>query len=148
MNLTEITKRAGSERTKRRVGRGRASGKGKTSGRGHKGYGSRAGSGTRGMAEGGQMPMFRRIPKRGFTNALFRKTYSVVNLCALEERFEAGAHVTAQALLECGLIRSLRHPVKVLGNGTLTKKLVIDAAKFSKSAQEKIQAVGGEARVV
>lgn len=93
------------------------------------------------------MPTFRRLPKRGFSNAQFTTRYSVVNIAALEERFEPGAHVTSQSLLETGLIRSLRHPVKILGDGTLTKMLVVDATKFSKSAREKIQAAGGEARL-
>ena len=99
------------------------------------------------MQEGGQMPTFRRLPKRGFSNARFTTRYSVVNVVSLETRFESGAHVTPQALLDVRLIRNLRYPVKILGNGTLTKKLIIDAAKFSRSAVEKIQAAGGEARV-
>jgi hypothetical protein len=93
------------------------------------------------------MPIFRRLPKRGFTNAPFKKVYSVVNIGDLEARFEGGAHVTPQALKEQGLIRHLRHPVKILGEGELTKKLKIDAAKFSRTALEKINAVGGEARI-
>ncbi len=94
------------------------------------------------------MPTFRRLPKRGFTNAQFTTRYSIVNVASLEERFEAGAHVTPQSLLEVGLIRNLRHPVKILGNGTISKKLVVDAAKFSKTALEKIGAAGGETRVI
>lgn len=148
MNLTEITKKAGGHRRRRRVGRGRSSGCGKTSGRGHKGAGSRSGNSRRGMAEGGQMPTFRRLPKRGFSNALFRKVYSVINVADLEQRFEAGAHVTPTALVEAGLIRNLKYPVKVLGEGELTKKLTVDAAKFSGKAEEKIKGAGGEARVV
>ena len=93
------------------------------------------------------MPTFRRIPKRGFSNAKFATRYSIVNVESLESRFESGAHVTPQSLREVGLIRNLRLPVKVLGNGALTKKLTVDAAKFTKSALEKIQAAGGEARV-
>lgn len=93
------------------------------------------------------MPTFRRIPKRGFSNARFATRYSVVNIGSLESRFEAGAHVTPQSLLEAGLIRNLRSPVKVLGTGALTRGLTVDAAKFSKSAVEKIQAAGGEARI-
>jgi large subunit ribosomal protein L15 len=99
------------------------------------------------MQEGGQMPTFRRIPKRGFSNARFTTRYSVVNIGSLESRFEAGTHVTPQSLLEAGLIRNLRYPVKVLGTGALTRGLTVDAAKFSKSAVEKIQAAGGEARI-
>lgn len=92
------------------------------------------------------MPTFRRIPKRGFSNVQFTVRYSVVNVASLEERFAAGAHVTPQAMAEAGLIRSAKHPVKVLGHGDLKKKLLVDAAKFSSSALEKIKAAGGEAR--
>jgi len=94
------------------------------------------------------MPVFRRVPKRGFSNAKFRIRFAVVNIGSLEERFDAGAHVTPQTLLEAGLVRNLRDPVKVLGDGTLTKKLVVDAARYSDSAMEKIKAVGGEARTI
>ncbi len=148
MNITEITKLAGADKRPRRVGRGRGSGCGKTCGRGHKGFGQRSGSRQLGMKEGGQMPTFRRMPKRGFSNAQFTTRYCVVNVALLEERFEAGSHVTQQSLLEAGLIRNLRFPIKILGTGELKKKLVVDAAKFSKTAMEKIGAAGGEARVV
>ena len=148
MDIAQLTKLAGADRRPKRVGRGRGSGHGKTSGRGHKGSGQRAGWRLRALKEGGQMPMFRRIPKRGFSNARFQTRYSVVNVGALEEWFDGGAHVTPQTLLEAGLIRNLRAPVKILGQGTLTKKLVVDAAKYSESAVEKIKATGGEARVV
>ncbi|MHC5110126.1 MAG: 50S ribosomal protein L15 [Planctomycetota bacterium] len=148
MNITEITKQAGADRRRRRVGRGRGSGHGKTCGRGHKGAGQRSGASRFNMREGGQMPTFRRLPKRGFSNALFKVRYSVVNVEALEGRFEAGAHITAQALVEAGLIRNTRMPVKVLGNGGLSKKLTVDAAKFSKSAQEKIESAGGTVNLV
>ena len=148
MNITEITKLAGADRRRKRIGRGEGSGWGKTSGRGDKGGGQRAGWGLRGMQEGGQMPTFRRIPKRGLNNAQFEKLYSIVNVASLEAKFDAGAHVTAQVLKESGLIRSLALPVKILGQGELTKKLTIDAAKFSEAALEKIKAAGGEAKVV
>ena len=92
------------------------------------------------------MPMFRRIPKRGFSNVQFTVRFSVVNVADLEVRFQTGDHVTPQSLVEAGLIRNLRHPVKILGHGSLSKKLVDDAAKYSRSAMEKIQAAGGEAR--
>jgi large subunit ribosomal protein L15 len=92
------------------------------------------------------MPTFRRMPKRGFSNAKFRTIYTVVNVGALDSKFESGTHVTPQLLKEAGLIRNLRYPVKVLGDGPLTKKLTVDAAKYSKSALEKIQAAGGEAK--
>ena len=147
MNITEITKRAGRHRRRKRIGRGRGSGSGGTSGRGHKGAGSRSGNRRLMMKEGGQMPAFRRMPKRGFSNAQFRTIYNIVNVDALEDRFESGAHVTPVALVEAGLIRNLKYPVKVLGDGNLTKKLMIDAAKFSKQAEEKIKAAGGEARI-
>ena len=147
MDITEITKLVGAAKRRRRVGRGRGSGHGKTAGRGHKGYGQRAGSNDRGLREGGQMPTFRRLPKRGFSNAQFTTRYSVVNVADLETRFEAGAHVTLQSLREVGLVRNARYPVKILGEGTLTKKLVVDAAKYSRTAAEKIKAAGGEARV-
>ena len=93
------------------------------------------------------MPTFRRMPKRGFSNVRFAKRFSVVNVGALDERYEAGAHVTPQSMLEAGLIRNLQLPVKILGDGPLTKKLTVDAAKFSRSAMEKIQSAGGQARV-
>jgi large subunit ribosomal protein L15 len=148
MELVEITKQAGRNKRRRRVGRGAGSGKGKTAGRGHKGCGSRAGWTMRGMAEGGQMPLFRRIPKRGFSNARFRRVFEVVNVGDLEARFEAGARVGPQSLREAGLVRRARADVKILGGGELTKKLVVEASKFSKSAVEKITKAGGEANVV
>ena len=144
MELTEVLKRAGAHKRRRRIGRGRGSGHGKTCGRGHKGAGSRAGAKRRSMTEGGQMPLFRRLPKRGFSNFAFRTVYSIVNVRDLEDGFEPGAHVTAESLLEAGLIRNLRHKVKVLGDGQLTKEFKVVAAKFSKQAAEKIKAAGGE----
>jgi large subunit ribosomal protein L15 len=148
VEIADITKLAGAHKKRRRIGRGNGSGWGKTAGRGHKGCGSRAGWRRRGMAEGGQMPLFRRIPKRGFNNYNFTTRYNVVNVKDLEERFEAGAHVTAAALLQCGLIRNKKLGVKVLGFGDLTKKLTVEAAKYSKQAAEKIAAVGGEAKTI
>ncbi len=147
MNITEITKIAGGHKRRKRVGRGNGSGSGKTCGRGHKGFGQRSGSKTRGQSEGGQMPMFRRLPKRGFNNANFTIRYSVVNVESLEERFESNAHVTPQSLIEVGLVRNLRFPVKVLGTGELKKKLNVDVAKYSDSAKQKIEAAGGKATV-
>ncbi len=147
MRIDEITKLAGRHKRRKRIGRGPGSGHGKTSGRGSKGGGSRSGWKQRGLAEGGQMPLFRRIPKRGFNNYNFRITYSVVNVGELEQRFEAGSHVTPQALVEVGLVRRLDQAVKILGDGTLTKKLTVEAGKFSKQAEEKIKAVGGEVRI-
>ena len=147
MDIAEITKLVGSRVGCKRIGRGRGSRQGKTCGRGNKGAGQRAGNRKRSLQEGGQMPTFRRLPKRGFNNARFTTRYEVVNVGLLETRYEAGAHVTLQSLREVGLIGTLRLPVKILGEGTLTKKLTVDAAKFSKSAVEKILATGGEAKV-
>jgi large subunit ribosomal protein L15 len=148
MNLADITKKAGGQKKRKRVGRGHGSGRGKTSTRGHKGAGSRAGSGGATLLEGGQMPLFRRIPKRGFSNAPFRTEYAIVNVSELEARFEAGTHVTAQAMHEAGLIRNFRLPVKVLGQGAISKKLDVEAGKFSKSAEEKIKTAGGTVKTV
>ena len=147
MHIAEITKRAGADRRPKRVGRGEGSGSGKTSGRGTKGCGARSGWKQRSLREGGQMPTFRRMPKRGFSNAQFETRYNVVNVEALETTYPAHFHVTPQALRESGLIRNLRMPVKILGQGALTKQLTVDAAKFSRSAMEKIKQAGGEARV-
>jgi large subunit ribosomal protein L15 len=144
MELTEILTRAGSHKRRKRIGRGTGSGSGKTCGRGHKGAGSRAGAKKLMMREGGQMPLFRRLPKRGFSNFTFRTEYGIVNVGDLESRFDSGTHVTAETLLEAGLVRNLRHKVKVLGDGELSKKLKVEAAKFSKRAEEKIKAAGGE----
>ena len=144
MQIAEITKLAGRHKRRKRFGRGPGSGLGKTCGRGHKGGGSRAGWKQRGMAEGGQMPLFRRLPKRGFNNYNFQTRYSVVNVGSLEERFEAGTEVTPALMVEAGLVRNLQLGVKVLGDGKLTKRFKICAAKFSKQAVEKIQAAGGE----
>lgn len=143
MNITEVTKAAGAHRRRKRVGRGEASGLGKTSGRGNKGCGARAGWRQRVLSEGGQMPIFRRLPKRGFSNFAFRTSYQVVNVGTLEERFEAGAHVTAATLAAAGLIESADGPLKILGDGELRKKLTIEAERFSEQAVTKIQAVGG-----
>ncbi|MCH8149389.1 MAG: 50S ribosomal protein L15 [Planctomycetes bacterium] len=147
MNITQITQLAGKQKSRKRVGRGRGSGMGKTCGRGHKGQNSRPSAGGRMLNEGGQMPTFRRIPKRGFSNAKFRTRFSTVNVSKLEERFETGAHVTPQALLEVGLIRNLRFPIKILGDGELKKKLTVDAAKYTGTAKDKIEKAGGEARI-
>jgi large subunit ribosomal protein L15 len=145
MELSEILKQAGRHKRRKRRGRGVGSGLGKTAGRGHKGAGSRAGAQKVTLTEGGQMPLIRRLPKRGFSNAQFATRYNIINVGDLESRFENGAHVTPEAYLEAGLIRNLRHKVKVLGDGELTKKLKVEAAKFSAKAAEKIKAAGGEA---
>ena len=148
MELAEITKLAGRSRKRRRIGRGPGSGHGKTSGRGHKGGGSRSGWRLRGMAEGGQMPLFRRVPKRGFNNAKFATRFNIVNLYDLETCFDSGANVTPAALFEAGLIRRRRLAVKVLGAGSLSKVLTVEAAGFSRQAKEKIEAAGGTVKQV
>lgn len=145
MDLTKVTKAAGAHRRKKRVGRGIGSGHGKTCGRGTKGSGARAGGEIRRLTEGGQMPLFRRLPKRGFSNAKFRAEVSIVNVSQLHEAFEDGARVTREALKEAGLIRSADGIVKVLGNGELGKKLTVEVDRFSAQAAQKIQAAGGTA---
>ena len=148
MELSEITQKAGRHKRRRRVGRGRGSGMGKTSTRGHKGSWARAGGGPRPMTEGGQMSIARRIPKRGFNNAQFRTLWSIVNVGDLQERFEDSAHVTPESLVEAGLIRNRKRPLKVLANGELTRKLTVEAQQFSAAAAEKITGAGGEVRVI
>lgn len=147
MRLHTLSPAPGSRRPRKRVGRGPGSGHGQTSGRGDKGQKARSGPRLRPWFEGGQMPLTRRLPKRGFTN-VFRKTYALVNLRTLEQRFEAGSAVTPQVLLERGLIAALRDGVKVLGEGSLTKALTVQAHRFSRSAAEKIAAAGGTAVVI
>lgn len=150
MMIHDITVQVGKHKRRKRIGRGPGSGHGETSGRGIKGAGSRSGwSGSiRASREGGQMPLFRRVPKRGFSNAKFRTDYVVVNLRALESRFQAEAQVDAKSLMAAGLISTLNMPVKVLGTGELTKKLHVTAAKFSASAVEKITKAGGTVTVL
>ncbi len=143
----EITCIAGKKKARRRVGRGTGSGHGKTSGRGHKGAGSRAGSTAVTLYEGGTMPLFRRLPKRGFSNFKFARNYEIVNVSQLE-RFEDGAVIGLQQLSDAGLVGGLKSTVKILGSGELTKKLEVTAHKFSKSAEQKIAASGGNARVI
>ncbi|AAM25417.1 large subunit ribosomal protein L15 [Caldanaerobacter subterraneus subsp. tengcongensis MB4] len=147
MRLHDLKPAEGSTKKKKRVGRGIGSGHGKTSGRGHKGQNARSGGGVRPGFEGGQMPLTRRIPKRGFTN-IFKKEYAIVNVGTLEERFEDGAEITPEVLIEKGIIKDVKDGVKILGDGELTKKLTVKAHKFSQSAVEKIQAVGGKAEVI
>ncbi|MFA5523673.1 MAG: 50S ribosomal protein L15 [Tissierellales bacterium] len=135
----------GSKKTKR-LGRGTGSGQGKTAGRGQKGQKSRSGGGVRPGFEGGQMPLYRRLPKRGFTN-IFAKTFAIVNLDDLNI-FEDNAVVTPELLIQVGLIRKLEDGVKILGDGELSKKLTVKAQKFSKTAAEKIEANGGKVEVI
>lgn len=146
MKLHELQPTEGSRKERNRVGRGSSSGNGKTSGRGQKGQKARSGGGVRLGFEGGQTPLFRRLPKRGFTN-VNRKEYAVVNLDTLN-RFEDGAEVTPVALVEAGIVKNEKAGIKVLGNGELTKKLTVKAAKFSKSAEEAIIAAGGSIEVI
>ena len=147
MKLHELKPAAGSTKKRKRVGRGESSGLGKTSGRGANGQNSRSGGGTRPGFEGGQMPLIRRIPKRGFNN-IFRVDYSVVKLEDLN-RFEDGAEITPELLTEARLVRKLeKGGVKILGNGSIDKKLTVKAHKFTQSATEKIEAAGGKAEVI
>ena len=148
MMIHEITEKVGKYKTRKRIGRGHGSGSGKTSGRGHKGAKSRSGYSRRPAFEGGQMQYFRRIPKRGFTNADFKTIYHIVNLAAIAERFKKGATVDATSLVEAGLIRNFKNPVKILGNGDLSIALNITADKFSASAVQKIEAAGGSVTVI
>ena len=146
MKLSELSPAAGSVREAYRKGRGAGSGNGKTGGRGHKGQKARSGGKVRAGFEGGQMPLVRRVPKRGFIN-VFAKPLTAINLAVLN-RFEDGAVVDAAALIEMGVISECPNGLKVLSNGTLTKKLTVKAAAFSESAKEKIEQAGGKAEVV
>lgn len=143
MMIHEITAKVGKKPSRKRIGRGEASGQGGTAGRGHKGAKSRSGFSRRPAFEGGQMPLTRRLPKRGFSNINYRTEFHIVNLRDLEAKVENGATIDATSLAKLGLIRNDHQPLKVLGDGELTKKLKITAAKFSKSAREKIEKAGG-----
>ena len=143
MMIHEITVQAGKHKKRMRVGRGESSGKGKTCGRGTKGSGARTGGEIPFGTEGGNMPLFRRLPKRGFNNNYFRQRFSIVNVSDLERHFEAGATVDASALIAKGLVRDEKYPVKVLGDGELSKKFTVVAGKFTQQAAEKITKAGG-----
>jgi len=143
----EITSLVGKHKPRRRVGRGTGTGHGKTCGRGHKGGGSRAGSTSVTLHEGGQMPLFRRLPKRGFSNYKFAIRCEIVNVSQLE-RFQDGADVGIEQLSTAGLIGSAKSKIKILGKGDLTKKLRVTAHKFSKTAEQKIVSSGGTAKVI
>jgi large subunit ribosomal protein L15 len=146
MKLHELRPANGSTKAKKRVGRGTGSGLGTTSGRGNNGQGQRSGGGVRPGFEGGQMPLFRRLPKRGFHN-MFSKSWSIINVEDLN-RFDANTEITPEFLLEIGLISKLNDGLKVLGNGELTKPFTVKAQKFTQSAIEKIEAAGGKAEVI
>ena len=147
MKLNELKPAAGSSEKAWRKGRGPGSGNGKTAGKGHKGQNARSGGGVRPGFEGGQIPMYRRLPKRGFTNDMFKKVYAVINVADLD-RFEEGTEVTVETLIAEGIIKDVKSGVKVLGNGEITKKLTVKANVFSASAKEKIEAAGGKTEVI
>ena len=147
MKLHELKSNIGVTHAKKRVGRGPASGLGKTCGRGQKGQKARSGASINPVFEGGQLPLYRRLPKRGFTNAKFKTTYAVINLSDLN-RFEDGTVVTPALLKDTGLVKKQFDGVKVLGNGKLEKKLTVQANKFSDSALEKIKEAGSKAEVI
>ena len=146
MKLHELSPAPGSVKDVKRIGRGHGSGNGKTAGKGHKGQKARAGRGMRAGFEGGQMPLHRRIPKRGFNN-IFATPYVAINVAALN-RFEDGAVVNTEALLNAGIINKAPYGVKILGNGKIEKKLTVQVAAFSESAKAKIEAAGGKAEVI
>ena len=147
MKLHELSPAKGSAKAAWRKGRGPGSGNGKTAGKGHKGQNARSGGGVRPGFEGGQLPLYRKLPKRGFNNYRFGKQYTIVNVDALN-RFEDGAVVDADALLAAGVISKVLDGIKVLGEGEVAKKITVKAAVFSAAAKEKIEAVGGKTEVV
>ena len=147
MKLHELSPRAGALKQPKRKGRGQGTGNGKTAGRGHKGQNARAGGGVRPGFEGGQMPLYRRVPKRGFNNKIFTKVFAHVNVEDLN-MFDDGAVVSYAQLKEKGLVNKLYDGVVILGNGELSKKLTVEAERFSKSAVQKIEAVGGKVKVI
>jgi len=147
MKLHELSPVPGSTKERKRIGRGPASGQGKTAGKGHKGQKARAGRGMQIGFEGGQMPLQRRIPKRGFNN-IFRKEFAIVNLASLEKVFNDGDTVTIEALIANGLVKKTLDGVKVLGNGEISKRLTVQVNAYSETAKSKIEAAGGKAEVV
>lgn len=147
MKLHELSPAEGSKKAVKRIGRGPASGQGKTAGKGHKGQKARAGRGMRPGFEGGQMPLQRRIPKRGFNN-IFAKEIAAVNVSVLDKAFEDGAVVDVNALIEKGLVKKALDGVKILGNGEISKKLTVKVNAYSDSAKQKIEAAGGKAEVI
>jgi large subunit ribosomal protein L15 len=147
MRLNELEKNIGATKKRKIVGRGRGSGLGKTSGKGHKGQNARSGGGVRAVFEGGQTPLYRRLPKKGFSNYEFKTTYATINVSDLN-RFENGTVVSPALLKEVGLVKKQLDGIKVLGNGNLEKKLTIQATKFSKTAKEKIEKSGSKIEVM
>lgn len=147
MKLHTMHPAEGATKTRKRVGRGVGSGLGKTSGKGHKGQNARSGGGVKPWFEGGQLPLYRRLPKRGFSNAKFKTEYAVINLSDLN-KFENDAVITPELLKEMGLVKKQLDGIKVLGNGKLEKKLTVKAHKFSAVAKEQIEALGGKAEVI
>jgi len=147
MKLHTMYPAEGATKVAKRKGQGVGTGNGKTAGRGHKGQNARSGGGVRPGFEGGQLPLFRRLPKRGFTNAMFKTTYATINLSDLN-KFEDGAVVTPELLKEMGLLKNQLDGVKVLGNGTLEKKLTVKAHNFSEKALKEIEKLGGKAEVI
>jgi len=146
MNLENLSPNEGARKAPKRIGRGHGSGHGKTSGKGHKGQKARSGGGVRPGFEGGQMPLQRRVPKRGFNN-IFAKKFASVNVSALN-RFEEGSVVDSNMLIEAGVIKKAYDGVKILANGNLDKKLIVKASAFSESAKQKIESLGGKAEVI
>lgn len=147
MKLHTMQPAVGATKTRKRVGRGTGSGLGKTSGKGHKGQNARSGGGVRPGFEGGQLPLFRRLPKRGFSNAKFKTTYAVINLSDLNS-FDNGVEVTPELLKNMGIVKNQLDGIKVLGYGTLEKKLTVRASNFSETAREQIEKLGGKAEVI
>jgi large subunit ribosomal protein L15 len=148
LKLNELSPAPGSKKSRKRIGRGESSGWGKTAGKGHNGQKSRSGSYIHPAFEGGQMPLIKRVPKRGFSNALFKKDYAIVNLSTLEAKFDDGAEITPEVLLEAGVIKKIKSGLKILSKGELTKKFSIKTNKISASAKEKITAAGGTVEVI
>ena len=146
MMLHELKPAAGSNKAAKRTGRGHGSGNGKTAGYGHKGQKARSGAKKAGF-EGGQLPLQRRLPKVGFNNSVFATNYAIINVCDLEERFEANSVVDEAAVVACGLVKKVNDGIKVLGRGEITKPLTVELKAFSASAKEKIEAAGGKAEV-
>ncbi|MCL1823127.1 MAG: 50S ribosomal protein L15 [Oscillospiraceae bacterium] len=148
MKLHELSPAKGSNRASKRIGRGHGSGHGKTAGKGHKGQWARSGGGVKPGFEGGQMKIAMRIPKRGFNNKVFATEYAIVNLRELEKRFESGAVIDCEAIMESGIIKKPLAGIKILGTGELTKAFTVKAAKFSETAKTKIENAGGKAEII